>query len=478
MEIEKKLLQLKKSINNSKDTKNKKSNFINTRVWTQKRSVYNKHLGFEATRNMKFIEHQNSLFDEISKYIYRTKYKNRNKHIRQKQLEDQAIIKHPKCNEEIIISQKSAKIIKGVYGKIDKLNEKEKELHKTNALSLQKTSSQYFRTSRPKTATIETKQNPKARPVSASTYYSSKIINNNNSKKIKYKINNKNNVYNKEKPIKISNEQKLLDLRNLDLLKFYKERKNISYLKRLNDIYRSELHKAFNVYSSLRHLKDMNNIQLDDISVRQDIQDFKKTINKRISDRCKGKYFKKQYEKFLKMNKINAKIKNKSCDHKHNDSTELNNKLSIGKFKLRVNYSSKNLYNPKLPKDFKDSKIIKKKKNLSQNAIIQQENEILHDVLDKIYHTMDVGSIEDFIDADQKVLRVKGQDHKIKMAQNFKKFFPNFEEIEESMKKIGDNENNKGVGLKQNTKSQLELQECMQNTQNSIKKNNEEVKVN
>ena len=469
MEIEKKLLQLKKSINNSKDTQNKNSNFINTRVWTQKRSVYNKHLGFEATRNMKFIEHQNSLFDEISKYIYRTKYKIRNKNKQKQQQENETVITHPKLDEKILISQKSAKIIKGVYGKIDKLNEKEKELYKTNALSLKKASSQYFRTSRPKTAMIEIKHNNKVRPISASTYYTSKIINNNNnksSKKIKLKLNNKNN----EKPIKITNEEKLLDLRNLDLFRFYKERKNISYLKRLNDIYRSELHKAFNAYSSLGHLKDMNTIQLDDITVRKEIQDFKKIINKRISDRCQGKYFKKEFEKFLKTHKKDNEIKNKSTDQKNSKE----NKISKGKFRLRLSYSSKNLYNPKLQKYSKDNKTIKKKKDLNKNETIQQEKEILHDVLDKIYHTMDVGSIEDFIDADQKEPRMKN--NKNKMAENFRKFFPNFEEIEESMRKIGDN--NKGIDFNQTSKSQLELQECMQQTQNSIKKNNEEVKVN
>ena len=159
-------------------------------------------------------------------------------------------------------------------------------MQKYNGRSLQRMSSKYFRTSRPKSASLpKQKVFKKPRPASASTYFDSKMlgiynnnINNNrsntNNNKIKYKtINSSHRSFRDALKLKkgkihfnkIDNEKKLMDLRFVNLDKMYKENnKRAVNLARLNDVYRLQLNKALNMYSPKIHLKDMKQIQIED----------------------------------------------------------------------------------------------------------------------------------------------------------------------------------------------------------------------
>jgi hypothetical protein len=354
-----------------------------------------------------------------------------------------------------LISERYSSIIKNIYNKINKLNEKSKELQKFNGLGLQHTSSQYYRSSRPKSAnTPKEKIFQKMRPASASTCFESKMMGLNTTKN---KMNIRNNLNflklkkekNKYKTLnsshrtfrdgykikkgkfnfnKVDNEKKLMDLRFTNLDKMYKENNKRSInLARLNDVYRMELNKNLNMYSPKRHLKDMKQIQLEEMDIRQEMFYINRQIDERINERCQGLFFKREYEKYISKNHIL-----KSSNTTKNIHNRIKNN-PISNFKLRTNYSSKNLYNPKIRKTFKENLNNEQMKKISIKEKIEKKRENLKDILNKLGETLEVEAIHKFINDKNVTKRKSIRDDLMKMQ---KEYFPKLDEVNKEIKEV------------------------------------------
>lgn len=428
-EIERKIKKLKDDLNNNKKSSLKR-NLIN-RIWTQKTKAYIRNIVFDINKDMKYIEKARLLLNELNNINLGSKkhYEYKNNKAEQKPIK---VYKG-------LTSEKSARILKSAYNKINKMKAKSKELQKYNGSSLKHASSQYYRTSRPKSAIVpEQKIYKQTRPISASTCYDSKMVELNNNRNFKSKtiINSNNRTFRdgykvKKEKLKLnknSDEQKLMDLRYINLDKMYKENnKRAVNLGRLNDIYRLQLNKNLGLFSPSRHLKDMKHIQIEDINVRKEMQDIKKELDEKIDERSKGLFFKREYEKYISKNHIL-----KSSNTTKNIHNRIKNN-PISNFKLRTNYSSKNLYNPKIRKTFKENLNNEQMKKISIKEKIEKKRENLKDILNKLGETLEVEAIHKFINDKNVTKRKSIRDDLMKMQ---KEYFPKLDEVNKEIKEV------------------------------------------
>ena len=428
-EIERKIKKLKDDLNNNKKSSLKR-NLIN-RIWTQKTKAYIRNIVFDINKDMKYIEKARLLLNELNNINLGSK-----KHY---EFKNNKAEQNPIKVYKGLTSEKSARILKSAYNKINKMKLKSKELQKYNGLSLKHASSQYYRTSRPKSAIVpEQKVYKQIRPISASTCYDSKVVEINNNKNYKSKtiINSNNRTFRdgykvKKEKLKLnknSDEQKLMDLRYINLDKMYKENnKRAVNLGRLNDIYRLQLNKNLGLFSPSRHLKDMKHIQIGDINVRKEMQDIKKELDEKIDERFKGLYFKREYEKYiLKNHKLKSSNTTKNINSRNKNSP-------VSNFRLRANYSSKNLYNPKIRKTFKENLNEEQLKKISIKEKIEKKRENLKELLNKLGETLEVESIHKFIN-DRNVDKRKSIRNDLMEMQ--KEYFPKLDEVNKDIKEI------------------------------------------
>ena len=477
IEIEKNLKKLKENYINNKKSSSKKSFIKDNRIWTQKTKIYISNIIFDINRNVKFIEKEKLLLNEIedinNEENNNFSINNRNQIDKKKKKTEERPIKVYKG----ITSENYAILLKKAYNKINQINEESKELQKFNGLGLQQISSQYYRTSRPKSAsTPKQKVFKKARPASASTFYESKMIGINNNKssvvnKSKYKtlINSSHRSFRdgfRTKKGKIflnknNDEKKLMDLRYVNLNKMYKENnKRAINLGRLNEIYRVQLNKALNMYSPKRHLKDMKQLKIEDMDVRQEIFSINKQIDERVNERCQGLYFKKEYEKYILKNK-NSINKSKSCKSMNN-SYNKNNKQPTGSFRLRANYSSRNLFDPKRHNLYQENLNSEKMKNISQREKIEKKKESLKEILGQLGDTLDIEPIHQYINEESKINRKKLI--KKDLIEMQREYFPKLDEIKKNIKEvIGNEEEKKNV-----EKDELEI--CLIKAEDKLSK--------
>ena len=431
-EIERKIKKLKDDLNNNKKSSLRRYLIKDNRIWTQKTKAYISNIVFDINRDVKYIEKARLLLNELNNINLGTK-----KHYELKNKKDE---QKPIKVYRGLTSEKSARILKSAYNKINKMKVKSKELQKYNGQSLKHASSQYYRTSRPKSAIVpEQKIYKQTRPVSASTCYESKIAERNNHRNYKSKtiINSNNRTFRdgykvKKEKIKLnknSDEQKLMDLRYINLDKMYKENnKRAVNLGRLNDIYRLQLNKNLGLFSPSRHLKDMKHIQIEDMNVRREMQDIKKELDELIDERKRGLFFKREYEKYIKKNNSALKSSNTTKNiHNRNINSPISN------FKLRTNYSSKNLYNPKIRKTFKENLNEEQLKKISVKEKIEKKRENLKDLLNKLGETLEVEPIHKFIN-DKNVTKRKSIRNDLIEIQ--KQYFPILDEVNKDMKEI------------------------------------------
>ena len=430
-EIERKIKKLKDDLNNNKKSSLKRNLIKDNRIWTQKTKAYISNIVFDINRDIKYIEKARLLLNELNNINLGSKkhYEFKNNKAEQKPIK---VYKG-------LTSEKSARILKSAYNKINKMKVKSKELQKYNGLSLKHASSQYYRTSRPKSAIVpEQKVYKQMRPISASTCYDSKVVELNNNKNYKSKtiINSNNRTFRdgykvKKEKLKLnknSDEQKLMDLRYINLDKMYKENnKRAVNLGRLNDIYRLQLNKNLGLFSPSRHLKDMKHIQIEDINVRKEMQDIKKELDEKIDERCKGLFFKREYEKYISKNHIL-----KSSNTTKNIHNRVKNS-PISNFKLRTNYSSKNLYNPKIRKTFKENLNNEQMKKISIKEKIEKKRENLKELLNKLGETLEVEAIHKFINDKNVTKRKSIRDDLMKMQ---KEYFPKLDEVNKEIKEV------------------------------------------
>ena len=105
-------------------------------------------------------------------------------------------------------------------------------------------------------------------------------------------------------------EEKYRNLINIDINKLYSTNKKKKLnLGRLNDVYRVQMNKSLRHFNVENHLKELNKIQRDNISVRQSMENVKYRMNQKINDRCQGQYYKKEYLKLKEENEKEKKAK-------------------------------------------------------------------------------------------------------------------------------------------------------------------------
>ena len=430
-EIERKIKKLKDDLNNNKKSSLKRNFIKDNRIWTQKTKAYISNIVFDINRDMKYIEKARLLLNELNNINLGSK-----KHYEFKNNKDE---QKPVKVYRGLTSEKSARILKSAYNKINKMKAKSKELQKYNGASLKHASSQYYRTSRPKSAIVpEQKVYKQTRPISASTCYDSKMVelNNNRNYKSKTIINSSNRTFRdgykvKKEKLKLnknSDEQKLTDLRHINLDKMYKENnKRAVNLGRLNDIYRLQLNKNLGLFSPSQHLKDMKHIQIEDINVRKEMQDIKNELDEKIDERCKGLFFKREYEKYISKNNIlKSSTTTKNIHNRSKNS-------SVSNFRLRTNYSSKNLYNPKIRKTFKENLNDEQLKKISIKEKIEKKRENLKELLNKLGETLEVEPIHKFIN-DKNVTKRKTIRNDLMKMQ--KEYFPMLDEVNKDIKEV------------------------------------------
>ena len=272
----------------------------------------------------------------------------------------------------------------------------------------------------------------------------------NKSKKIDFKPLNKskNSIksnFNLHSPINLfanKGEEKYRNLINIDIPKLYSiNKKKHLNLSRFNNTYRVQMNKSLKDYNAENHLKDLNKVQRDDISVRESMEKIKYKMNQKINDRCQGQYYKKQYIK-LKEENEKAKKENLSKKKKYPDQVPFNilfrdakNKKKIKVFphgyKIRAfyDYSSScerlKKANGKDLNSFGNSSLFKHFNN--------KNYDILYNSLDELFNSLEIQPIIKYIDKYKNEKSIKDKNI---LNERIKKNFPVLTECEKNIQKL------------------------------------------
>ena len=232
-------------------------------------------------------------------------------------------------------------------------------------------------------------------------------------------------------------EEKFRNLVNIDIDKLYStNKKKHLNLARLNDVYHVQMNKSLHHYNAENHLKELNKIQRDNISVRQTMEDMKFKINQKINDRCKGQYYKKEYLKFKEENEKQKKAK--SIEKKHfpiqipfnilfRDSNKKVKVFPHG-YKIRAYYdycaSCERLQKSK------NNDLIDFGADLLFSHLNNKDNELVYNTLDELFTTLEIEPIIKYIDKFKNEKAYK--DNKI-LKDRISNYFPALTETEKKI---------------------------------------------
>jgi hypothetical protein len=363
------------------------------------------------------------------------------------------------------ISKKCNSLLTNMYDKINLINLKSNQLNKINCLSLQKISKKYYRmnSSKPfsslhnlktynilttnsiqstnnnnhiKKFPIKNKNNENQLRTINSKFLKLKKLKNENRNIESYHNMKKNNIIINKRTVssKIKNknkEDKLKIFANFNIDELYKSDK--VNIERFNDAFRIEMNNTFYKFNPKEHLKELNEMQKYNISVRKDMETIKEKIKNKIDIYTNKKNNIKQY-----------KIKNENININNNSTRILRNipeKIPFNiKFKSQNNifpygYKTRALY------DFHThSKEIEKNKEKMNHKKTYKEknmkklykiNDILIDkTLKKLYTSLDTKRILKYINDIKKEKinnNVNNNENIVEIKKN--KYFPAFREI-------------------------------------------------
>lgn len=296
-------------------------------------------------------------------------------------------------------------------------------------------------------------------------------------------------------------EEKYYNLGSIDINKLYSSSKKKKLnLSRMNYIYRVQMNRTFFKYNPESHLKDLNYFQKDDINLRSDMEKIKSKMNERVTDRCTGKYFKKQMEKLKQTRDFNKKIlSDLKLNSIGNADTETLKKIP---YKIPFNIFLKNsenneedsnvciipngykirAYYDKICRDERIRRLLMKKGNVKVNNnsigdMFDKDYKMLEDTLEKLFHSLEIDPINKYID---NYKNQKSIQNKEILTDREKKYFPNFHDALKIMAKMEESKK-----LKKNEKTPEEIEKCIQDMQNELIKNlgehklktDEEIKV-
>ena len=214
-------------------------------------------------------------------------------------------------------------------------------------------------------------------------------------------------------------------------------------MERLNDVYRVQMNKSLRFFNPENHLKDLNKIQRDNISVRKSMEKVKYKMNEKINDRCQGQYYKKEYLRFK--DEYEKVRKAKSFDKKTFPiQIPFNIKFRDDKKNIKV---FKNGYKIRAYYDYYSSceRIQKSKDNdlfnfglgLILGHIHDKDYDLMYETLDELYNILEVEPIDKYI---EKFKNEKINKDKDILADRIKNYFPILTETEKKLEKMGNHQ--------------------------------------
>ena len=237
-------------------------------------------------------------------------------------------------------------------------------------------------------------------------------------------------------------EEKYRNLINIDIPKLYStNKKKHLNLARLNDIYRVQMNKSLRQYNAENHLKELNKIQRDNISVRQSMEDVKCKMNQKINDRCQGQYYKKEYLKFKEENEKEKKAKSKEKKpfpvqipfNIFFRSTDNKKKVKVFPhgYKIRAYYD----YCASCDRiqKTKNNDLLEFGADLIFGHLHNKDYDLIYNSLDELFNALEIEPIVKYID---KFKNEKPNKDKNVLNDRIKSYFPVLTETEKKIQKM------------------------------------------
>ena len=204
------------------------------------------------------------------------------------------------------------------------------------------------------------------------------------------------------------------------------------------------MNKSLKHYNAENHLKDLNKIQRDDISVRESMEKIKSKMNQKINDRCQGQYYKKQYIKLKEENEKGKKDNNQFKKKIIPDKVPFNILFrDLNKKKLKVfpqgyhGYKIRAFYdyssNCERIKKAKEKDLLDFGNSLLFKHFHNKNYELLYNSLDELFNSLEIKPIIKYIDKFKNEKSIKDKNI---LSERIKKYFPALTESEKNIQKI------------------------------------------
>ena len=420
-DIEKQISKLKDNLINNNSNSNKRIT-NNRRIWSQNIHPYISNIIIDIDKYLKTIKKSRMLLNNYEE----KNNNNKNKIEENKKSYTEKIIKRKEIKKKSI--SEFSKSFKNILNRIKNINNKDKKLRLMDGKSLKNISLNHNRT--PKSLIMLNKPlKQKIRPTSASTFYDSKMFEKNFNKTSRNKpLKNKSSSYNSFREgfrIKIDNtKEKKFGSKFINLNSIIEADEKKGNIRRLNEIHRININRALKKFTPSMHLKLMKQIQVEDKSMKRNINNINEKINKKIKERCGGFYFKKKYERFISENKknLNESLSIDSFNDKNNNKKRNSKILSLSQ-----SYSSKTSYKPKINYMSKQSKKNENSERTDKGRT-KIKKESFREISELLKYTLDIEHIHNFINSKYKFR------NKNDINEDKKKYFSNLEEINKKLK--------------------------------------------
>ena len=414
------------------------------------------------------------------------------------------------------ISKKCNSLLTNIYDKINLINDKSEQINKLNSKSLLKISKEYYRMNNTKSLKFLKNNNMQTMNSTQSTNYfnssnnfhkknyntiivnqkkiiNQKILKQNKLKSEKnirtiepyqsikknYENNNNKRIVSALVNIKKNND-KLKNFASIDFDELYRRKDDkLVNMERLNDAFRIEMNNTFYRYNPKIHIKKLNEMQRDNISLRQNMEKIKEKINNKVGDLRSKKNIIKRYNEIKNLKNKNIIQPTKTTEENKNPiEKKFKNKGYIHPygFKARAIYSYK-AHSLEKERNKEKNKKINSVKELNPLKLLRANNDIISKILKKLTVSLDTKNILNYIDEtkrekvdkNEEIIEYKKDKYFpiLKEIKNYLKEYQlnkiNYKEIDKEKleKKIIDIENKLLKNIKDNKKKMIENIEIM-----------------
>jgi hypothetical protein len=262
-----------------------------------------------------------------------------------------------------------------------------------------------------------------------------------------------------------SSDDKLKHFASINIEELYKTKDSkVVNIERLNDAFRIEMNNTFYKYNPKKHLKKINEMQIDNMSLRKNLQKIKDKINNKVEDLCSKKDLLKRYNEIIQS-------KNKNLNFIHPRNFPKDNPFQM-KFKSQGNihpygYKTRALYSYKthsleIENKNKRNKRANSLKEMNPIKLFNINNDIMRRTLKKLYVSLDTKNIIKYIN-DTKNEKASKNEEISEHKKN--KYFPVFKDVRNYLKEY---ELNK-IKYKESDKEKIEKE--IINIENKLLKN-------